>query len=158
MNRINSPSFITDISGSFSEDLSSKSKVNWDFTRFDNEGEIPAYGAANKELHMCPDGLVWSRGGACYPFTRSLGLKSTIGSSFSLTHTGELSFVLWIKMTSAVEDASLFNTNSQKIELLIRQSDSKIVFKRSDLSVDLSLPFSTDSWSQVGGYYTTTGV
>ena len=57
-----SPSLVRDLSGEYNADLSAHTGIQWDYTKFDNEGEIPALSGANKELHLCEDGLVWSKG------------------------------------------------------------------------------------------------
>ena len=63
-----------------------------------------------------------------------------------------------MKMQNALESATILSFNSGEITLSIDYSNSQVDWARSDLALDLSLPYLSDAWYQVGGYYKEDGV
>lgn len=100
------------MTGTYSNDFTGNSGLQWDSTDQLNGGTAPALNAANAELQMCEDGEVWSKGGNCFSSSRTLSLKTDPSLSFTLTNTGEYSFTLWFKMETVIESTSLLKFNT----------------------------------------------
>ena len=60
-------SIITDLKGSINNDFTGATGLQWDSTSQLNGGTAPGVNAANAELQMCDSGVVWSKGGNCFP-------------------------------------------------------------------------------------------
>ena len=132
--------------------------LQWDSTRQLNGGTAPTLTDPNAELQMCDNGEVWSKGGTCFPSSRSLSLTTDPSLSFTLSNTGEYSFVLWFKMESALESTSLLKFNSGETEVAIAGGTSQIIWSRADATMNLALLIDFGLWIQAGGFYKSGGV
>ena len=84
-------------------DFAGKTKLQWDYV--------------NDSLRICEEGEVWSLGGVCSSSSRTVSMTSDPSSSFSLTNTGEYSFVMWFKMENAIESATLLEFNGGETQI-----------------------------------------
>ena len=143
---------------SYSNNFQGSNGLQWTTTELLNGGTAPAHNAANAELQMCEEGQVWSKGGNCFPSSRTLSLSDDPSFSFSLANTGDYSFTLWFKVEGTIETTSLLNFNSGETEVTLSGLDQKVKWSRSDASMDLGLSISANVWIQAGGFYKSDGV
>ena len=123
---------IKDTTFSLTNDFSGATGLQWDSTWQLNGGTPPGVNEANPELLMCESGEVWSRGGACYPESRTLGLQSDPSVSFVLANTGEYSFVLWFQYYSTLTSVSLLSFNSGETKVHISSATSSLIWSRAE--------------------------